>query len=112
MDTTVLCILFLSSQVSLKGLAELAAVQCTLMPLRQFVDCSCGQFALLGLQFSWTAQVIFEPKRRRRNKCVPGVEKSLLVIQREGEREKNVYHFHRDRPCNSTKTWNKKAGTQ
>lgn len=44
-------------QVSLKGLAELAAVQCTLMPLRQFVDCSCGQFALLGLQLSWTAQV-------------------------------------------------------
>ncbi|CAM9691770.1 unnamed protein product, partial [Ectocarpus sp. 8 AP-2014] len=43
-------------QVSLKSLAELAAVQCTLMPLRQFVDCSCGQFALLGLQFSWTAQ--------------------------------------------------------
>ena len=42
--------------MSLKGLAELAAVQCTLMPLRQFVDCSCGQFALLGLQFSWTAQ--------------------------------------------------------
>lgn len=44
-------------QVSLKSLAELAAVQCTLMPLRQFVDCTCGQFALLGLQFSWTAQV-------------------------------------------------------
>lgn len=49
-------IFFRCLQVSLKGLAELAAVQCSLMPLREFVDCSCGQFALLGLQFSWTTQ--------------------------------------------------------
>ncbi|CAN0438178.1 unnamed protein product, partial [Scytosiphon promiscuus] len=57
-------------QVSLKGLAELAAVQCTLMPLRQFVDCSCGQFALLGLQLSWTAQCQEALEKCRSNKSV------------------------------------------
>ncbi|CAM9238980.1 unnamed protein product, partial [Discosporangium mesarthrocarpum] len=46
----------LDTEVSLKGLAEHAAAQCSAMPLRSFVDASCGQFALLGLQFSWTAQ--------------------------------------------------------
>ncbi|CBN78680.1 dynein heavy chain [Ectocarpus siliculosus] len=57
-------------QVSLKSLAELAAVQCTLMPLRQFVDCSCGQFALLGLQFSWTAQCQEALDKCRTNKSI------------------------------------------
>ncbi|CAM9274876.1 unnamed protein product [Chrysoparadoxa australica] len=43
-------------QSSLKGLCEVAAMQCRAMPLKEFVDVSCGQLALLGLQFSWTAE--------------------------------------------------------
>ena len=43
----------LEMQRSLKRLAEAAAIS---KPIRQFADQSCGQFALLGLQVSWTAQ--------------------------------------------------------
>jgi dynein heavy chain len=42
-------------QRSLKKLCETAAVECLAQPIRQFVNKSCGQFALLGLQVSWTA---------------------------------------------------------
>lgn len=37
-------------QRSLKRLCENAAIECVSLPLRQFVNQSCGQFALLGLQ--------------------------------------------------------------
>jgi hypothetical protein len=43
-------------QRSLKALCERAAFQCSHMSLRDFVDSNCGQFALLGIQFNWTAQ--------------------------------------------------------
>jgi dynein heavy chain, axonemal len=43
-------------QRSLKALCERAAFQCSHMPLRDFVDSNCGQFALLGIQLNWTAQ--------------------------------------------------------
>jgi dynein heavy chain len=43
-------------QRTLKGMAAEAAVDCSTMDLREFVDKNCGQFALLGLQFNWTAQ--------------------------------------------------------
>ena len=46
----------LEMQRSLKRLAEVAAMNCINQPIRQFADQSCGQFALLGLQVSWTAQ--------------------------------------------------------
>ena len=42
-------------QRSLKKLCETAASECTNMALRGFVNASCGQFALLGLQMSWTS---------------------------------------------------------
>jgi dynein heavy chain len=41
-------------QRTLKRLCETAAVECLAQPIRQFVNKSCGQFALLGLQVSWT----------------------------------------------------------
>lgn len=37
-------------QRSLKRLCESAALDCVSLPLRMFVNKSCGQFALLGLQ--------------------------------------------------------------
>jgi dynein heavy chain len=43
-------------QLSLKKLCELASIECIAQPLRQFVNRSCGQFALLGLQILWTVQ--------------------------------------------------------
>ena len=42
-------------QRSLKKLCETAALECVSMPLRAFVNKACGQFALLGLQLSWTS---------------------------------------------------------
>lgn len=39
-------------QRSLKRLCESAAMECVSLPLRMFVNKSCGQFALLGLQVS------------------------------------------------------------
>ncbi|CAN0142261.1 unnamed protein product, partial [Pylaiella littoralis] len=70
-------------QVSLKSLAELAAVQCTLMPLRQFVDCSCGQFALLGLQFSWTAQAKALDKCRSNKGIMSETNRGQLGVLQE-----------------------------
>jgi len=42
-------------QKSMKGLCETAAATCS-GPLKEFVDASCGQFALLGIQLNWTLQ--------------------------------------------------------
>ena len=39
-----------SMQKSLKRLCESASLECVSLPLRMFVNKSCGQFALLGLQ--------------------------------------------------------------
>ncbi len=40
---------------TMKVLCERAAAEAGTLPLREFVDKSCGQFALLGLQLTWTA---------------------------------------------------------
>ncbi|OQR97844.1 dynein heavy chain, outer arm [Achlya hypogyna] len=41
---------------TMKGLCREAAADCMSLPLRDFVNKSCGQFALLGIQVLWTAQ--------------------------------------------------------
>ena len=55
-------------QRSLKVLCERAASECLAMPLRQFVNNSCGQFALLGLQISWTIQCAEALAKAKNNK--------------------------------------------
>ena len=47
-------LLEIEMQRSLKRLCEVASIECVSQPIRQFVDKSSGQFALLGLQVSWT----------------------------------------------------------
>jgi dynein heavy chain len=44
----------LEMQNTLKILCAQVAVDCMGMPLRQFVDSYCAQYALLGIQISWT----------------------------------------------------------
>jgi dynein heavy chain len=43
-------------QLTLKKLSEQVSIECLVQPLRQLVNHSCGQFALLGLQILWTSQ--------------------------------------------------------
>ena len=57
-------------QVSLKRLCEAASVECIAQPLRQFVNKSCGQFALLGLQILWTVQCHEALSKARSNKNI------------------------------------------
>lgn len=57
-------------QRSLKHLCEIAAMECTSKPLRQFVQGCCGQFALLGLQLSWTLQCHEALSKAKNNKAV------------------------------------------
>ncbi|KDO29332.1 hypothetical protein SPRG_05868 [Saprolegnia parasitica CBS 223.65] len=42
--------------LTMKSLCRDAAADCMTLPLREFVNKSCGQFALLGIQVLWTAQ--------------------------------------------------------
>ena len=60
----------LEMQRSLKRLCETAALECMVQPLRQFVNKSCGQFSLLGLQLLWTNQCQEALSRARANKQV------------------------------------------
>lgn len=55
-------------QRSLKKLSEAAASECITMPFRQFVNKSCGQLALLGLQILWTSQCQEALSKARSNK--------------------------------------------
>ncbi|KAJ1446978.1 dynein heavy chain and region D6 of dynein motor-domain-containing protein [Pelagophyceae sp. CCMP2097] len=57
-------------QRSLKALCEVAAVQCASLPLAQFVDTNCAQFALLGIQFNWTAQCQDALERSKTSKTI------------------------------------------
>jgi dynein heavy chain len=57
-------------QRSLKKLCELAAVECLQLPLRTFVNKSCGQFSLLGLQILWTTQCTDALTKAKANKQV------------------------------------------
>ena len=47
--------LVVEMQRTLKALCERAAAQCAELALGDFVDANCAQFALLGIQFNWTA---------------------------------------------------------
>ena len=69
----------LEMQRSLKSLCEMAAVQCIAQPLRQFINASCGQFALLGLQLSWTVQCHEALTKARSNKQIM-VETSRMQL--------------------------------
>jgi dynein heavy chain len=43
-------------RMTMKGLCRQAAVECNSTSLRDFILKNCGQFALLGIQFVWTAE--------------------------------------------------------
>lgn len=60
----------LEMQRSLKRLCETASIECLSQPLRQFVNKSCGQFALLGLQLLWTVQCQEALTKAKANKQV------------------------------------------
>ncbi len=57
-------------QRSLKKLCETASIECVSQPLRQFVNKSCGQFALLGLQILWTIQCSEALSKAKGNKQI------------------------------------------
>jgi len=63
-------VLELEMQRSLKRLCEVAAIECISQPIRQFVDKSCGQFSLLGLQVSWTMACNDALTKARTNKQI------------------------------------------
>ena len=56
-------------QRSMKSLCEVCAVECMNKQLRPFVNGTCGQFALLGLQMSWTAQCQESLSKAKQNKA-------------------------------------------
>jgi dynein heavy chain len=60
----------LEMQRSCKRLAEMAAMDCLNQSIRQFTDKSGGQFALLGLQISWTAQCTEALSNAKANKQI------------------------------------------
>ena len=70
-------------QMTLKALCERCALQCMTMPLRDFVDSNCGQFALLGIQFSWTehCQDALDKCRTSKSIMVETNKKQLGVLQ-------------------------------
>eukprot|EP01035_Chromulina_nebulosa_P017188 gene17188-22707_t len=57
-------------QKSMKRLCELIASECIHSPVRQFVNNSCGQFALLGLQIWWTYHCSEAINKSKTNKQV------------------------------------------
>ena len=60
----------LEMQRSMKRLTETACIECIAQPLKQFVNKSCGQLALLGLQVSWTVQCQEALSKARANKQI------------------------------------------
>jgi dynein heavy chain, axonemal len=70
-------------QRTMKRLAEDASIACTSMPLRQFVDRSCGQFALLGLQIMWTIQCTEALAGAKKNKqgVIDNNRAQLAILQ-------------------------------
>ena len=57
-------------QKTLKRMCETTSIECMTQPLRQFVNHSCGQFALLGIQISWTAQCQEALSKAKANKQI------------------------------------------
>jgi dynein heavy chain, axonemal len=54
----------------LKRLCEICAVECVSQPVRAFVNKTCGQLALLGLQVAWTVQSQDALSKARGNKQI------------------------------------------
>jgi dynein heavy chain len=65
---------------TLKRLCEVCAMECISMPLRNFVNKNCSQFALLGLQISWTVQCGEALTKARANKQIM-VETNRMQLQ-------------------------------
>eukprot|EP00937_MAST-01D_sp_MAST-1D-sp2_P000239 g239.t1 len=55
-------------QLTMKALCEVCAVACRGPDLRVFVDSSCGQFALLGIQLNWTTDATTALEQCKSNK--------------------------------------------
>ena len=55
---------------SMKRLCEKASIDCVSQGIREFTDGACGQFALLGLQVSWTLQVTEALSKAKSNKQI------------------------------------------
>ena len=70
-------------QRSLKALCEVAAAQCAELPLAEFIDSNCAQFALLGIQFNWTAQCQEALDKSKSSKGIVGEtnKQQLAVLQ-------------------------------
>jgi len=60
----------LEMQRSLKRLCEQTAQECQTFALRAMVTKSCGQFALLGIQFLWTVQCADSLSKAKTNKGI------------------------------------------
>ena len=76
--------LVIEMQKTLKALCETAAAQCAEMSLGDFVDANCAQFALLGIQFNWTAQCQEALEKSKQNKSiVQDTNRQQLVVLQE-----------------------------
>ena len=76
--------LVIEMQKTLKALCETAAAQCAEMSLGDFVDANCAQFALLGIQFNWTAQCQEALEKSKQNKAiVADTNRQQLVVLQE-----------------------------
>lgn len=71
-------------QRSLKVLCEQAAAQSNQLPLTEFVQSTCAQFALLGIQLNWTAQCqeALEKSKTSKN-VIPETNKQQLMVLQE-----------------------------
>ncbi|KAJ8610701.1 hypothetical protein CTAYLR_005659 [Chrysophaeum taylorii] len=68
-------------QQSLKALCEQAAAKCSELPLAEFVNSTCAQFALLGIQFNWTAQCQEALDKSKTSKTIiPETNKQQLAV--------------------------------
>ena len=69
-------------QKTMKDLCANAAVDCSSMSLREFVDKTCAQFTLLGIQFNWTSDCheALSKCRQVKNIMKETEKKQLLVL--------------------------------
>ena len=66
-------------QRSLKRLCELVSMECLSQPVRQYVNKSCGQFALLGLQIWWTMHCNDALSKSKSNKSIMSETGKLIT---------------------------------
>ena len=76
--------LVIEMQRTLKQLCETAAAQCAELSLEAFVNANCAQFALLGIQFNWTAQFQEALEKAKQNKdIVQSTNRQQLAVLQE-----------------------------